>query len=62
MLIRFDTTKQNFSLIPLICTERQYIYRRYLRYLREKHLERLFLVHQRIINKTLFSSIPDIIN
>ena len=49
MLIRYDTTKQNFSLIPLIFAERQYIYQRFLRNLREKYLERFYLVDNRII-------------
>ena len=49
MRIRYDTTKQNFSLIPLIFAERQYIYQRFLRNLREKYLERCYLVDKRII-------------
>ena len=31
MLIRNDTAKQNYSLILLICAERQYMYQRFLR-------------------------------
>lgn len=50
MLIRNDTAKQNYSLILLICAERQYMYQRFLRYLREKHLESLYLLHNVEIN------------
>jgi len=50
MLTRFDTNKQNFSLIPRIYPERHYIYQRFLRHLREKHLEGLYLAHKRIID------------
>ena len=49
MRIRYDTTKQNFSLIPLIFAERQYIYQRFLRNLREKYLEMFYLVDKQII-------------
>ena len=49
MRIRYDTTKQNFSLIPLIFAERQYIYQRFLRNLREKYLEMFYLVDNQII-------------
>ena len=57
MLIRYDTTQQNFSLIPLIFAERQYIYQRFLRNLQEKYLERFYLVDKRIIKKIFYRNL-----